>query len=220
MLSIIIPTLNAAECLEPLLIQVSGEVEDIVVTDGLSEDATIAIALKYKARLALGHAGRGTQLARGAKWARGDWLLFLHADTILPDDWFTHVRHHIEKNPSKAGYFDFALDAKGFRPRIVEFLANIRSSLFALPYGDQGILISRKLYDQIGGFPDWPLFEDVALVKKLGRGRLKRLPIRVETGAERFEKHGYFKSILSNFILFTRYRLGADPWQLYRRYQK
>lgn len=220
MLSIVIPTLNAAQCLEHLLTQVGDKVEDIVVTDGLSIDATIAIALKYEARLALGHAGRGTQMARGAKWAQGDWLLFLHADTILPEDWLTAVRHHMQNNPDKAGYFDFALNAKGLRPRIVEFLANTRSSLFALPYGDQGVLISRDLYEQVGGFPDWPLFEDVALMRKLGRGRIKRLPLRVVTGAERFEKHGYFKSIISNIILITRFRLGADPVQLYRRYHK
>lgn len=220
MLSVIIPTLNASDDLARLLPQIGSYADDIVVTDGGSSDTTMAVAMSHGARLALGSAGRGAQLARGARWAQCEWLFFVHADSVLPEGWKNYVERHMEKYPHKAGYFNFALNAEGIRPRLMEKMANARTILFALPYGDQGILISRALYDEVGGFPDWPLFEDVALVRKLGRGGLKRIALPIKTSAEKFEKRGYVKSVLANFILFTRYRLGADPVKLYRVYHK
>ena len=220
MLSVVFPTLNAQKTFKTVLMQIAPDADEIVVSDGGSRDATLQIALKSEARIALGCAGRGWQLARGAKWARGDWLLFVHADTQLPTNWKSLVDQHIANFPTKAGYFNFGIDAKGLRPRAMEFLANARTVCFGLPYGDQVLLISRELYDEIGGFPDWPLFEDVAVVRTLGRKRLCRMPGKVATCAERFEKHGYFKNWLRNISFITRFTLGGDPVKLAKAYHK
>jgi rSAM/selenodomain-associated transferase 2 len=220
MLSIIIPTLNSEKNLIQLLGQISDQVDDIVVSDGGSRDKSLSTALEHGARLALGCQGRGWQLARGAKWAQGEWMFFVHADTRLPKGFHQVLASHIRTHPNKAGYFKFALNAEGVRPRILEGLANFRTWLFALPYGDQGLLISRALYEEIGGFPDWPLFEDVAIVRKIGRSRLRKLPGKLMTSADKFEHRGYFISWLRNVSLISRYFLGADPAVLVQVYKK
>ena len=220
MISIIIPTLNVAADLEPLLAQIGKAGAEIVISDGGSTDGTLRVALDYQARLALGCAGRGWQLARGAEWAEGDWLFFVHADTILPDEWDALIKNHIAQHPGKAGYFKFGLNAKGARPRILECLANLRTWFFGLPYGDQGLLISRELYTSVDGYPDWELFEDVAIIRKLGRARLKPIRGKILTSADKFARRGYFKSWLRNASLITRYTFGADPVKLAKIYNK
>ncbi len=225
MLSVIIPTLNAGKYLPRLLPKLSGQVDDIVISDGGSVDDTLTVALSYNVRLAAGCSGRGWQLARGARWASlqtgdNDWLLFLHADTVLPDDWLEAVNEHIQDMPSKAAYFGLKLDAKGVRPRLLEFFVKLRSSLLALPYGDQGLLISRALYNEAGGFPDWDLFEDVAIIRALGRRRLRRLPAQLTTSAAQYQQHGYFGRGLRNLSLLLRFSFGADPAKLKDIYYK
>lgn len=220
MLSVIIPTLNAETHLPDILAQVQDVAEDVVVSDGGSIDKTLAQSVSQNVRIAIGCSGRGWQLARGAEWARGDWLLFLHADTALSEGWEKSVRDHMQNFPQKAGYFRFALSAKGIRPRLLTFGVRVRSRLLALPYGDQGLLISRPLYEEVGGFPDWDLFEDVAIIKALGRGRLRRLSASAITSAERYEQQGYIRRSLRNLGLITRFSFGADPQKLKERYYK
>jgi rSAM/selenodomain-associated transferase 2 len=220
MLSVIFPTLNAQKTFASVLAHTSADADEIVVSDGGSTDETIRIVLDNNVRLALGCPGRGWQLARGAAWARGDWLLFVHADTQLPPNWKALVDFHIENYPKKAAYFKFGIDAKGFRPRAMELLSNARTYVFGLPYGDQGLLISRALYTEVGGYPDWPLFEDVAIVRALGRKRLRQLRAKVATCPDRFENKGYLVNLLRNMSYITRYFLGADPVKLAKAYQK
>jgi len=220
MFSVILPTLNAQKTLAPVLAQVAKHADEIVVSDGGSKDRTLNIALDAKARIAVGCAGRGWQLARGARWAHGDWFLFAHADTQMPENWKALVDTHIQNSPEKAAYFKFGVDAKGVRPRLLECLSNARTFWFGLPYGDQGLLISRELYEDVGGYPDWPLFEDVAIVRKLGRKRMKRLSGKVATCPERFEKNGYLKNLIRNASYLTRFWFGADPVKLAEAYQK
>lgn len=241
MLSVVIPTLNAEHHLPELLAQleghVGGHVDEIIITDGGSTDKTLAIALAAKTRIAMGCKGRGWQLSRGVKWGatRGeegatatdrekrktsseDWLLFLHADTQLGDNWLDAVQHHINHFPSRSGYFRFILDADGFWPRWIELCVRLRCTFLALPYGDQGLLIRRDVFESAGGYPDWPLFEDVQIVRSLGRRRLRALRADAITSPERYEKQGYMRRSFRNLGLLMRFLLGANPDDLSKRY--
>jgi rSAM/selenodomain-associated transferase 2 len=225
MLSIIIPTLNAEASLPQTLsalIQgvVSGLVKDVVVSDGGSADASGEIAENAGCTVVTGPAGRGAQLARGAKCARGDWLLFLHADTVLSTGWEEEIGHFVAQNYSRnyAGVFRFALD--DFRPRArrLEFLVALRCRLFALPYGDQGLLIHRNLYDQIGGFANAPLMEDVDIIRRIGRKRIVYFRSTALTSAVRYMAGGYLRRPLRNLFCLSLYFLRVPPHLIARLY--
>jgi hypothetical protein len=122
------------------------------------------------------------------------------------------------ERPERAGWFRFALDDPAEIARLWAFGANLRSRLFALPYGDQGLLISRGLYEAVGGYRAQPLLEDVDLVRRLGRRRLAEVEARAITSAERFVREGYWRRSARNWRLLARYLAGADPAELARRY--
>lgn len=222
MLSVIIPTYNAQIPLPHLLSQVEGA-DDSVVSDGGSSDETLAFAAQARARLAVGGPGRGRQLARGARWSlsRGnkDWLLFLHADSRLPNNWREVVDAHIAQSPRRAAYFRFGLEDKGFWPRMVEFWVAVRCFWLALPYGDQGLLIRRDHYDAVGGYPDFPLFEDVHIVRAIGAQRLVPLKATLKTSAEKFRRDGYRRRTFGNLALLIKFLRGADPRDLAKGYK-
>lgn len=221
MLSVVIPTYNAQKPLRALLSQLE-DADDVVVSDGGSSDKTLSVAAQAGTRIALGGSGRGRQLALGARWSlsRGDedWLLFLHADSRLPDNWRKVVDAHIAHSPSRAAYFRFGLDDKGFWPRIVEFWVSVRCFWLALPYGDQGLLIRRDHYDAVGGYPDFPLFEDVQIVRAIGAQRLMPLSTTLKTSAEKFRRDGYRRRTFSNLSLLIKFLRGADPHDLAKAY--
>lgn len=219
MLSVIIPTLNSGSGLETLL-QGVGRGADIVVADGGSTDRTVLTAITYGARIAAGGPGRGAQLSRGARWASGAWLLFLHSDCVLPENWQEVCANHIESRPQKAGYFSFKLDSPRLAARIVEWGVNLRCLCRALPYGDQGLLISKEHYEEVGGYPDWPLFEDVKIIQSIGRKRLRSLRAPLLTSAEKYQSQGYFKRVWQNRRLLRRYLRGAKPQDLARDYSR
>jgi rSAM/selenodomain-associated transferase 2 len=198
MISVVIPTLDAAgrlpDCLAALAAaRARGLVGEVIVADGGSADATVAIAESLGAKIVHAERGRGGQLAAGAEATRGDWLLFLHADTVLEPGWEREAADFIrEAGASRAAYFRFALDDASAAARRLERLVALRCRLFALPYGDQGLLISRSLYQMIGGYRPLALMEDVDLVRRLGRRRLTMFGTRAITSAARFRKNGYW----------------------------
>ena len=219
MICVVIPTLNSEHQLTQLLSGIDSDASRLVVTDGGSTDGTLREAARAGARIALGSAGRGNQLKRGCRWGgECDWLLCLHADSRLPDRWLSLVTHHIERFPDKAGYFDLRFDASGWQARCVEGLVRLRCRALGLPYGDQGLLISRRLYDACGGYPDMHLFEDVALVRALGRRRILPLGGVIVTGAEKYERDGYFRRGWRNLRLLSRYLRGESVETLLKAY--
>lgn len=223
-LAIIIPTLNAAgdlpETAEALLPGVvAGLVRELVVSDGGSADDTLLIARELGALIVEGPPGRGGQIGRGVSAATAPWLLVLHADSIPVPGWAAAVGHHMEHHPDKAGWFDLAFRAKGVAPSLVAAGANLRSRWFGMPYGDQGLLISRDLLAGAGGVPDLPLMEDVMLARAL-RGRLRPLGLPVRTSAARYERDGWARRVIRNLGTLARFLLGVPPERLVHRYER
>lgn len=221
-LSIVIPTLSAQEALRvslPALTEgvQAGLVRELIVSDGGSRDATLKIADAAGARIVTGPASRGGQLRRGAELAEGEWLLFLHADCVLPPGWTEAVLAQLEQGGAAA--FRLGFDANGLAPALVAGWANLRSYLLGLPYGDQALLISRAEYDAVGGYADIPLMEDVAISRAL-RGKITLLPLAVRTSSEKYRRDGWLMRGASNLLCLTRYLLGADPTKLAKRYDR
>ncbi len=222
-LSVIIPTLNAAPvlpaCLGALFEGVSaGLIRELIVSDGGSGDATHAIAREAGAVLITGAPSRGGQLRRAGSLARGRWMLFLHADTVLDPGWSDAVAHHIATE-DRAAAFRLAFAARGVMPGLVAGWANLRTRAFGLPFGDQGLVISRALYDRVGGYPDQPLMEDVALVWALKQPPLL-LGARAVTDAGHYRQGGWLRRGAGNLWRQARYVAGADPARLARGYRR
>jgi len=223
MLSVVIPTLNAERGLAKTLARlvpaaVDGLVREVIVVDGGSQDATCRIADDAGATIIRSEPGRGGQLKAGAAAARFEWLLFLHADTVLDEYWVGEVERFVERNPAHAAVFRFALDDDAARARLMEMLVRFRCAVFALPYGDQGLLISRTLYDKIGGFADLPLMEDVDIIRRIGRRRLKFMKTRAVTSAARYQKYGYILRATRNLACLALFFLRVPPRILVRLY--
>lgn len=221
-LSIIVPTLNAEaglpRCISALIEGLTaGLIGELIIADGGSTDATLDIADESGARIVEGPASRGGQLKRGVAEARGDWLLVLHADTTLTPGWSEVVAAHTETT-TRPAHFRLAFRAAGIMPKLVAGWANLRSELFGLPYGDQGLLMRRMDYERAGGYPDQPLMEDVALVRRLERS--VALPVTALTSAERYQADGWIRRGGRNLWTQTRYAFGADPEHLARAYRR
>ncbi len=226
-LSIIIPALNAAAdlplCLSSLLPGLeAGLIREVILVDGGSSDDTARIAEGSGANVLISPiAGRAKQLRLGAGVARGDWLLFLHADTALSPlspDWAADASAHIAQMPGKAAAFTLAYRSDAHMARVLARRANWRARTLGLPYGDQGLLLSRELYDETGGYPDVPLLEDVKLVQAIGRKRLNLLSAEARTSAAKYERDGWRRRSWHNAWIITRYLLGTSPEKLAQYY--
>lgn len=218
MLSAIVPTLNAeaslATCLERL-----SDANEAIVVDGGSTDRTRAVALACGARLISAPRGRGTQLRAGAAAAAGNWLLIVHADTFLDADWRSAAERHMQAFPSNAGYFRFRLRTDATAARRLERLVELRCRLFALPYGDQALLLPRALYDEIGGFAAIPLLEDVDLTRRIGRARLRPIDADAWTSADKWQRDGWISRSARNLVCLLLYRLGVSPERIASLYR-
>ena len=221
-LSVVIPTLDAEHelpgALQCLMEGISaGLIRELVISDGGSRDATLAIADAAGAVVVSGTAGRGGQLRRGAAVASGQWMLFLHADAQLAVGWPGAVEDHIRQS-EVAAVFRLRFRANGAMPRIVAGWANLRSKM-GLPYGDQGLLIRRDLYDQLDGYPDIPLMEDVVMARKLRRN-IKLLSARVSTDAHKYVRDGWLRRGAWNLVTLMYFFAGVAPDKLVSRYQR
>jgi rSAM/selenodomain-associated transferase 2 len=221
-LSVVIPTLNEASSIAALVgdlrsLDVSHE---IIIVDGGSTDGTVGVAAQLGARVLQAPRGRGGQLAAGARAASAPMLCFLHADVRLHESARLELAQLIRSRSPGAFAFRFRIDAKGWRYRLIEFGARLRMRLFDLPYGDQGLIVSRIDYEAAGGYPEVPLMEDVALVDALRRGTVVRAlcsPLLVS--ARRWEHEGPLTRMLRNWRIMIAYRLGASPHRLAMRYE-
>lgn len=221
-LSIIIPTLNAAATIGPTLESLwegmeAGIVAELIIVDGGSNDDIAEIADGIGAQFLTTSAGRGGQMAAGSEMAKGKWLLFVHADTRLSEGWADAIRRHIQSSP-KAGYGKLQFQQNGFAPRFVAGWANLRSRLFSLPYGDQTLLISQQMLHGIGGMPNLPLMEDVAIARKL-RSNLRALPFVAITDGAKFARQGWFRRGARNLCTLALYFFGWSPERLAKRYR-
>lgn len=222
MLSLILPTLNAAAGLPQVLAAARAPiVGEVVVADGGSTDGTPVLAAALGARVVAGRRGRGAQLAAGAAAARGDWLLFLHADTLLGAGWPAEAAAFIadSRNAERAACFRFRLDDAAAAARRLERLVAWRCRVLGLPYGDQGLLIARPFHDRLGGFRPLPLMEDVDMVRRIGRRRLTVLAADAVTSAARYRRDGYVLRPVRNLLLLSLYFAGLPPPLLERWYR-
>ncbi len=224
MISVVIPTLNAAahlpRALASLMPGVGGIVKQVIVADGGSDDETRAIAEEAGCDIVAAERGRAKQLRAGADAAKGKWLLFLHADTALAPGWVEETQGFIATPQARkrAAVYKLAFDDTSAQARRVVFWARMRARVMRLPYGDQGLLISRFLYDGLGGYPDIPLMDDVEIMRRIGPSRLVLLETEAITSAEKYRRDGYNRRAWRNLGLMARYLMGADPVELAKAY--
>lgn len=229
-ISIIIPCFNSAGRIMPTLAclvqpMVDGLIKNVVFADGGSTDIIAEIADEVGADFISTPKGRGLQCKIGVIYTKGEWLLFLHDDSLLAEGWDAEVSAFIndEANANKAAYFKFALDSRSVKAKVVAWGANVRSKIFGLPYGDQGLLISRKLYEEIGGFGSMPLMEDVDMITRIkahiGKQNLLMLNGVMTTSADKY-KDGYAKRVLRNFRYLMSYKMGKDLKAIAESYYK
>ena len=223
-ISIIIPTINEANNLPLLLsdlsiIQKEGE---ILIVDCGSEDKTIDVANIYGAKVYKSkERNRGFQLDMGAKNSKGEWLIFLHADTRLTHDWFTKIKTVLKADKNYIYYFKFRINNKKILYRVLEILVNFRSQYFKQPYGDQGLIIHRSIYIKNNGFRKIPLMEDVDFLRRLNNKKyLKQLNLSIFTSSRKWERTNIFLQALKNWNYRRRWLKGESTKSIYSDYYK
>lgn len=219
-ISIVIPTWNEADRIGNQLEQtLTLDAHEIVVVDGGSCDGTLEIARGLQVEVLAGPRGRARQQNLGAKHATGDVLLFLHADCVLTVEGMQQLQAASAGQECPCGAFVQRIDALGVVYRCLEWGNAQRVKLLGLPYGDQGIFVSKQLFDQVGGFPEVQLMEDVLLMKRLRRlVRPKLLPGPLLVDARRWKQYGVVRQTVRNWLLLAAFHLGVHPDRLARFY--
>ncbi len=221
-LSIIIPALNEAGCIQALcttLQPLRRLGHEVILVDGGSVDDTVKLASPLVDKTILSGKGRAVQMQTGANAAKGAIFWFLHADSGVPENADLLIREALERKQTDWGRFNISLQDKHPALRCVELAMNLRSSLTGIATGDQGIFVRRSLYEQVGGIPSLPLMEDIAFsraLKKHCRPACIRQPLL--TSARRWRQHGIFRTILTMWSLRLAYFIGISPDQLVKHY--
>jgi rSAM/selenodomain-associated transferase 2 len=218
-LSIIIPVLNEEAVLEEILQPLSIEPHEIIVVDGGSRDGSVEIASRFTPNVFSAERNRGVQQHVGALRARGAILLFLHADTQLPPDYYEEICRTLSRPGVVFGSFRLRISGGHAWLLLVSHMANVRSHLLHLPYGDQGLFMKQTAYFKTGGFKSLPLMEDVDLVRRLKRmGRFSLASKRVMSSGRRWKSEGLLYGTIRNWLLLVRFLAGSPPQWLVRRY--
>jgi len=223
-ISIIIPTINESSNLPLLLSDLSTirKEGEIIIVDSGSEDRTVDIAYingakVYKSK----ERNRGLQLDTGAKNSKGDWLIFLHADTRLTHDWFAKITPFLKGNRNFIYYFKFKINDKKIIYRLLEILVNFRSQYLKQPYGDQGLIIHKEIYLKNNGFRKIPLMEDVDFFRRLNNKRdLKQLNLPIFISSRKWKRSNIFLQALKNWNLRRRWLKGESTQSIYTDYYK
>jgi len=223
-ISIIIPTINEANNL-PLLLSdllTTYKEGEIIIVDCGSEDRTIDVANIYGAKVYRSkEKNRGLQLDIGAKNAKGEWLIFLHADTRLTHDWFRKIKSFLKGDKNYIYYFKFKVNHKKMIFRVLEILVNLRSKFFKQPYGDQGLIIHKTNYFKNNGFRKIPLMEDVDFLSRLKNKKdLKQLNLPIFISSRKWERTNIFLQALKNWDLRRRWLKGESIESIYSDYYK
>jgi len=222
MLSVIIPVLNEAKNLERLLPHVRAICPgaEVIVVDGGSEDETLAFVSRFPwVKCVSSGRGRATQMNAGAKVARGEVFLFLHADTLLPGGAQEAILGAFTDPGIVGGRFDVRFDNPRLIFKVIAALMNLRSRLSEICTGDQAIFVKREVFEALGGYPEIPLMEDVELTRRLKRrGRLSSLSLQVTTSARKWEQERVLRTILIMWTIRLLYSVGVGPERLHQWY--
>jgi rSAM/selenodomain-associated transferase 2 len=222
-ISIVMPVLNEANGIEAVLRPLQllrGRGVELVVADGGSSDGTATLAARWADTVLSTARGRAGQMNAGAVRARGDLLLFLHADTLLPPDADRLIHAAVERGAAW-GRFDVRISGRPWMLRVVARLINLRSRWSGIATGDQAIFITRLLFEQLGGFADQPLMEDIELCRRLKLLGLRPACVaaRATTSGRRWEQRGVWRTIVLMWWLRWRYWRGAAPSELAKTYR-
>ncbi len=222
-LSIIIPTLNESQNL-PLLLSDLSEYNsniEILIIDSTSKDKTKDIALINGTRFfKINKNNRGLQLNYGAKKANADWLLFIHADSRLKFNWSKEILEILKKDPNFVYYFKFKVNNKSLNYRFLEFLVNLRCLIFKSPYGDQGLLISKENFKNLGGYKAIPIMEDLDFICRINKKNLKPLRTPIFTSSRKWDEINFVRQSLKNWYLRRLMRKGYSINRIYKKYYK
>ena len=220
-ISVIIPTLNEAQNIERLLSylhQLDSTLE-LIVSDAGSADNTVEQA-KYVSKVVHSARGRGIQMNEGAKAATGDVLWFIHADCFPPSDSVNAIRQALIDPEVVGGGFEYSLNHPAFRFRVIEVLSNRKNRMLKLLYGDMGIFVRREIFNQMGGYEEIPLMEDMDFSKRLKQyGKITILPQRMTTSARRWIEDGFVLNSIRSWLFQIAWALGASPYKLAKWYR-
>lgn len=221
-LSIIIPTLNEAAHLAATLARIpKTPALEVIIADGLSQDTTLETAYSSGARIISSPRGRARQMNAGAREAQGEFFLFLHADTLLPDGFAEHIPLNLSRPGVSAGAFRLKFHPPLPGLKLIETLANWRARTLQWPYGDQAIFLRADRFRTLGGFAEIPIMEDVDLIRRLRRqGRIAIAPVPVITSSRRWQKNGIWRTSLINQIILAGYFAGIPADRLAHWYYK